>query len=84
MRLAGEEYEGQARRLRQTARSPRATLCGEKKRDDSVVMTRIRSAPPRRSLEGRQDQVNVEPLMGCHSLHANKVFSIKPFASSGL
>lgn len=46
VRLPVEEYEGQARRLRQTARSPHSTLYGEKWRDgqdDSVVMTLILS-----------------------------------------
>lgn len=46
MRLPGEEYEGQAQRLRQTARSPHSTLCVAKRRhgqDDSVVMTLILS-----------------------------------------
>lgn len=46
VRLPGEEYEGQARRLRWTARSPRSTSYGEEGRDgqgDSVVTTPILS-----------------------------------------
>lgn len=64
----GEEYEGQALRLRQAARSPQSTLCRGERRtrrfrgNDSYSLR-----PPWRRFEGQADQVNSQPLMECQS-----------------
>lgn len=62
----GEEYEGQALRLRQTARSPNSTLCREERWTRRFTCNDSFCLPWTR-LQGRPDQLNSEPLTECQS-----------------